>query len=75
MVAKGRDFAAAQDKVNESIRAGFNIGNIQARLDGGAAQSGSTEFLTLCCPIENCLLDIYLKNRNSPYLQFSSHGA
>ena len=55
--------------------AGVNIGNIQARLDGGAAQSGSTEFLTLCCPIENFLVDIYLKNWNPPYLQFSSHGA
>ena len=25
---KGRDFVAAQEKVNESIRGGFNIGNI-----------------------------------------------
>jgi len=28
MVVKGRDFAAAQEKVNDSIRSGFNIGNI-----------------------------------------------
>ena len=28
MVTKGREFVAAQEKVNDSIRSGFNIGNI-----------------------------------------------